>query len=192
MQIAHPFYSYPIVSMSLLRPASTPTASLALIASLLTAPAIAQVPIATTTIVFSPTAAGGASVASIPTLSQWGLIAVSVMTAFFAYRAIRHGAAGRILSVSAFGAAVAVAASQVAPPAFAVPGHALENPQGGTVVLTGRGEFMLPNTSGAAQTIRSVTVDNATREVPQGAPECTAGLVVAAGSTCYVRVEVLL
>lgn len=126
--------------------------------------------------------------AAIPTLSQWALIALSMLMAAWAYRALRAKAGGRPLaSLLLMGAlSLAVASGQVGAPVQAV-AYQFSQAAGGIVLVVPTGESDITNTSGVAQRITAVTAGSATVSPAVGIPQCVAGLVVAPGAVCYVK-----
>lgn len=153
--------------------------ALALSAALVAPPVLAQSG-PTTTITYEPL------VANVPSLSEWGLMALVGMMAFAAFRVMRRGAPGRLLSLLALGAVAAIAASPWATPAMAVPPLALTSPVGGTAVWTGTGEIGVPNNTSVPLRIVSVQVENAAAFSPEGSPICAAGVVLNPGQLCYI------
>ena len=158
------------------------------LAALLVFSAGAQVPTGTTTITYAPAAAAAAP-AGIPTLSEWGLIILAGVMAFAAFKAMRKGAAGRMFSILAFAAAGAIGTAQFAAPTRAAPGTAFSEASGGVVIWTGVGEISIQNTSGVSQKITAINYSGgATPQTPVGTPQCSVGLTLAPGATCYFRV----
>lgn len=145
----------------------------------------------TTTIVYAPAAAG--SPTAVPTLSEWGLIALAAVMVFAAIRALRRGTGGRLLSLAIVAAASLAGTQWTARPAMAVPAFTLSNAAGGTATWLGDGEIGVLNTTGVAQKIISVGLTGTGMLRPtEGSPRCVAGLVVNAGQQCYVNVAVPL
>lgn len=154
-------------------------AGLSAFSAFLALPSLAQ----TVTVVYEPAAS------SVPTLSNWGLIAMVGLMAVAVFVTVRRGALGRLFSLFAAAAALTVTASQLATPAVAAPDFALANAAGGTTVWGQTGTTPLPNTTTTALRIVSVQAAQDMLLVePEPSPRCVAGLVVSPGQTCYVTV----
>lgn len=140
------------------------------------------------TIVYEPAVAAVAAT-SVPSLSEWGLMALAAVMAFAAYRALRRGTGARLWSLAVLAAASLVVTQWIARPAMAVPaGVSMSSAAGGSVTANGTGEHSVSNTSGVALKIRSVDYENGTPRTPAGEPPCVSGLVVNAGQQCFVRI----
>ena len=148
-------------------------------------------------IVYAPAAASGAvGTASIPTLSEWGMIATAVLVAVMAYRSLRGRLGGKTVASVLLAGVITMAGSQqpgLIRTARAVPVQTeLSNPAGGMAdvqFLTGA-DVPVVNTSGVAQRIVSVTPQPPYPITqPAGSPRCVANLQLAPNATCYVRFD---
>lgn len=141
------------------------------------------------TIVYEPAVAAVAAT-SVPSLSEWGLMALAAVMAFAAYRALRRGTGARLWSLAVLAAASLVVTQWIARPAMAVPaGVSMSSAAGGSVTANGTGEHSVSNNSGVALKIRSVSYENGAPRTPTGAPPCVSDLVVNAGQQCFVRIS---
>jgi hypothetical protein len=127
---------------------------------------------------------------AIPALSSSMLVVLSLLFAVVAFRVLRAHSAGKPLaSLVALGVLALSAASgnQLIRDAQAIispPVADLTNSSGGSIPL-GPGLTEIRNTSGRTQQIISVTPPSYSTSSPF-TPQCTAGLVVQNGSSCYV------
>jgi len=135
------------------------------------------------TIVYAP-----ATPASIPTLSEWGMLILSVLMVVAAVVSLRKKAGNKTLASVVLLSALALggfAGDKVIGNANAVIFAGMSNPAGGTIsnMPYDGTDFAIPNTSGVAQMIVSITP---TVPVPTASPTCTTNLVVPAGGSCYI------
>ncbi|MEZ5606691.1 MAG: midcut-by-XrtH protein [Burkholderiaceae bacterium] len=136
------------------------------------------------------------SVATVPTLSQWALVAMGLLLAVLAYRALRGRIHGRLLTHLLLGGGLAAAggwagtggvpSAQAAPPVEDT--VALSQASGGTANITVLGVSEVENTSAVALRIKAL---NSTAQwinpEPGHAPQCVVGMVLQPGGTCYVE-----
>ena len=136
------------------------------------------------TIVYAP-----ATPASIPTLSEWGMLILSVLMVVAAVVSLRKKAGNKTLASVALLSALVLggfAGDKVIGSANAIIlAPVMSNPAGGTIPPFNYDGIELPvtNTSGVAQMIVSITP---TVPVPTTSPTCTTNLVVPAGGSCYI------
>lgn len=138
-----------------------------------------------------------ATVAAVPSLSEWMLLLLALLLAVVAFRALRGRVNGRLLSnLTLVGGALAAAAA----------GHGLiqevratptidenmSSPSGGTVEATGY-LIRLTNTSGVPLKIKAVRPNDWSHVVspPPEGPECTVNLTVLPGNKCNVQFQYL-
>lgn len=138
-----------------------------------------------------------AEVQSVPTLSEWMLLATGLLLAVVAWRVLRvRGASGRLMAHLVLIGGVAasgLAGHDLIQRAEAAPLSAvdlvMDKPGGGTVV-TWYWWTRFNNTSGVPQQIKAVRLfDDAWFKIvspPPELPECKVGLVVAPGAKCSV------
>jgi hypothetical protein len=132
---------------------------------------------------------GPVDVASVPTLSQWGMIVMSCLLAVAAMVAIRKGAGSKAVSAIVLAAVGCWGAAQ----GDQLIGKSLALPLGMTVATGGTVPLQLPE-GGSAQIFNSTTppiplrVIGVTPSGVQNAPTttCDPGVVVPAGDSCIV------
>jgi len=134
------------------------------------------------TIVYAP-----ATPASIPTLSEWGMLILSVLMVVAAVVSLRKKAGNKTLASVALLSALVLggfAGDKVIGSANAII-IGMSNPAGGTITPFNYDGTQVPvwNDSGVAQMIVSITP---TVLVPTTSPTCTTNLVVPAGGSCYI------
>ena len=152
-------------------------------------------------------APGGGATSPVPTLSEWGLLGLSVLLAAAALYGIRGKAGGKPLAAIALAAALAIGTyngHQTMGQVHAVPAYTtcsplsqcyMQNAGGGTINATDPGmvvDTVVTNSSGVTQTVVSVAaVDPNWDQIrtPVGTPICVAGLVVPSGTSCYIRIN---
>lgn len=137
-------------------------------------------------IVFAPAAT------SVPTMSEWMLIVMSLLIAAAAFRVMRAREMSRplawLLSVGVL-AAGASAGLQLAGEAKAsgFSQLTLSTLGGGSIALPGPGAFGILNSSGVSQRVTSINSGGFTLQDVFGfAPTCAIGLVVQSGNFCYI------
>ena len=136
----------------------------------------------------------GPEVTSIPTLSEWGLIALGLLMTVVVYRILRGHLGGRPLAsvvlAGALGLGVATSGGRWMTAVYALDGPPLASAGGGTVSIPSGADYTLINTSGVPQTIRAVAAQpgyNVNHGV--AAPECIVGIVVPPSGSCHVRFD---
>jgi hypothetical protein len=145
------------------------------------------------TIVYAP-ATPASTPASIPTLSEWGMLILSVLMVVAAVVSLRKKAGNKTLASVALLSALVLggfAGDKVIGSANAIIlAPVMSNPAGGTIPPFNYDGIELPvtNTSGVAQMIVSITP---TVPVSTTSPTCTTNLVVPAGGSCYIATIVL-
>ena len=137
------------------------------------------------TIVYAP----ATPASSIPTLSEWGMLILSVLMVVGAVVSLRKKAGNKTLASVALLSALVLggfAGDKVIGSANAItPAPVMSNPAGGTITpfYYDGTELPVTNTSGVAQMIVSITP---TVPVSTTSPTCTTNLVVPAGGSCYI------
>ena len=137
------------------------------------------------TIVYAP----ATPASSIPTLSEWGMLILSVLMVVAAVVSLRKKAGNKTLASVALLSALVLggfAGDKVIGSANAItPAPVMSNPAGGTITpfYYDGTELPVTNTSGVAQMIVSITP---TVPVSTTSPTCTTNLVVPAGGSCYI------
>ena len=136
------------------------------------------------TIVYAP----ATPASSIPTLSEWGMLILSVLMVVAAVVSLRKKAGNKTLASVALLSALVLggfAGDKVIGSANAIVTPVMSNPAGGTIsnYFYDGIDFAISNTSGVAQMIVSITP---TVLVPTTSPTCTTNLVVPAGGSCYI------
>ncbi|KAB2968867.1 midcut-by-XrtH protein [Zoogloea sp.] len=126
----------------------------------------------------------------VPTLSEWGMIALSILMAAVAIQTARKGGS-RILSaflaVGAISAGMGVEQTMVKT-AQATPLEQMSIGSGGTVDLSGYPTGMeVPVQGHPTIPMRIISVSPSSDTTVQS-PRCTVGLAVPAGGLCYYRV----
>lgn len=131
---------------------------------------------------------GPVDVASVPTLSEWGMIIMAVMLAGVAAYAMRKNANSKTIMSFALGAVglLSVAlGNHVIKDAWATPAFVMDSPTGGSVtpIPLGVGSISVRNTTQVPLRIISVTPVEV-----RNAPEttCDPGAIVAPAGTCDV------
>lgn len=129
---------------------------------------------------------------SVPTLSEWGMIVLSLALTVFAVAALRKKGVGKPLAsfVLLTGLAlVGMIGNSVIRNAEASTGGEMLPSDGGTVSIFGSGggsDVPVLNSTGSPQTIRSVSpVSNPATD--SGHVTCAAGVTVSVGERCYVN-----
>ncbi len=143
--------------------------------------------------------------ASVPTLSEWALLALALVlalgTAWSLYKKAGRGTTA-VLALATALVLGTVTGQDVMGRAEARLAPTLSLAGGGTTSAFSYSEFgtstsglQITNTSGVALQITAITltVDSAptTPSVPANTPQCTVGLVLPAGQSCYVTYVVL-
>ena len=131
--------------------------------------------------------------ASAPALGGQMLMLLALLFAVVAYRTLRGRVGGRLLGHLLLGTGIvagAAAGGDLIRSANAViPSGSMNMAAGGTVNV-GLGLTQLTNTSGVPQQVKALRAlaPNASwiNPGPSYTPQCTVGMVVAAGGTCYV------
>lgn len=179
---------------------------LTLMVGTLSALPVAAVAQATQGILITYTPNAAVTATSVPTLSEWGMLGLSLLLAAVALYAIRNKTGGKPLAaiILAIGLATGGYNNQKV---MSIANAALVNPDcpaalqcymqaaGGTINAVDPGlvsDIAITNNSGVAQTVTSVTpVDSRWDQIrtPVNTPQCVAALVVPSGTSCYVRVN---
>lgn len=139
----------------------------------------------------------GGSVASVPTLGQWGLALLVLLASVVAYRALRGRVGGRLMAHLLLGGTLAAltwggagalrGAWAIVPPVVVN----LSAPSGGSVTVS-PGVSQLSNNSGVVQQIKSMAINNAESSTVHwddptpSSPQCQVGTTVQPGASCYV------
>jgi len=134
---------------------------------------------------------------SVPTLGEWSLLLLALLVAVVAYRALRGRVNGRLLTHLLLGGGLLAGGL--------IGGHWVQSVQakgvatlsmdqagGGTVEVTDTNVAVpVMNTSGVAQKITGMrlTSESLSWGNPDETPRCDIGVVVQAGATCYVMLE---
>ena len=131
---------------------------------------------------------GPVGATAVPTLSEWGMLAMALVLGVAAVYALRKQAHSKAVMSLALGAGALLTAAlggQVVQQARAVPvGAQLSNPAGGSISISmGSGLVLVQNSSQVPLRIISVTPEEV-----QNAPQttCDPGLIVTPGATCEV------
>ena len=136
------------------------------------------------TIVYTPESV------NIPTLSEWGMLALSALLAVAAVAALRKRIGGKTLLSIAFLCALVLAGvvgnkvigeAQAGTCATPPP---MSSPTGGTLSFTSCSSGTVTNTSGIAQ--RIISISPASADTTPNTPTCVQNLVVPAGQSCYL------
>lgn len=135
----------------------------------------------------------GPAAASIPTLSEVGMLITGLLVAVIGFRVMRANpgrkplASALLLSGLALGAAGV--GTRVVDSAYAAILLEMSVAAGGTMDIPPTDETNIPveNTSGVTQRILGRAAIACTFEAPSQSPECTVGSTVAPDGTCYVR-----
>ena len=146
-------------------------------------------------IVYSPNIAGVGTQA-VPSLSEWGLIALCMLVLAIAYRMMRAGAGARpvatVLLAGALGAGAINDQDLVGKVVAAIPAVSLANSAGGTAGFSHVDtNTRVENSSGVPQQIKSIRINYGLYQIgtPSQTPQCVEGTVVTAGASCYVFIE---
>lgn len=154
----------------------------------------------TTCVISSATACAGAMAQSItyapastsvPTVSEWGLMLMSVVLAVAAWLVLRRQNSKALMAWAMVASlALAVGGSgRLISEAWAIPNPSMTNDSGTTLDLSafsGGGEFSINGNQNIPMRIVSLTPTSLSTT---GTPTCAVGLVVAAGGVCYVRFD---
>jgi hypothetical protein len=155
---------------------------------------------------------GGAATSSVPTLSEWGMLGLSLLLAAIAVYGLRNKTGGKPLAAIILTSALAMggySGQKVIGEANAAvtnadcpvsvyqcymqaAGGTINAQDGGIIVNDALQDNVITNNSGRTQTVTSVApVDPLWDEIrtPVGTPQCVAGLVVPSGTNCYVVVN---
>lgn len=148
------------------------------------------------TLTYAP-AAAAATTTSTPTLGTWTLLLMAALLAVIAYRVLKTRVSGRQFGLFALaGSLIAGGAASGdlirLAHAQSVQVYQMSSATGGSVNI-GTGIQQLTNTSGVPQQVTNLTVafNGYTYTNPGGSytPQCTIGLVVAPGNSCYVDLQ---
>ncbi len=128
---------------------------------------------------------------SIPVLSDIMLVVLGLLLAVIAFRVLRSYPGGTPLASLI---ALTIAGSAMMPDkiielAQATQSYVMDLAGGGTTVRIPAGtEISIPNSSGAAQQVKSVNPENeCVAATTTSTPECTQGLIVPNTQSCYVH-----
>ncbi len=140
--------------------------------------------------------------ATVPTLSEWGMIGLSILLAVVAVYTLRNKGGGKPLASVILAGALALggfSGNSLIGEANAIPLPAgctgswacsMTNPAGGTVTTASAGDQTeITNASGVAQTITNIAVTNGSFNSFLDIftqPPCAVGLVVQPAGKCYV------
>lgn len=137
---------------------------------------------------------GPVDVASVPTLSEWGMIIMSVLLAVVAVIAMRKKAGSKAVMSIALGAAVMFGVAQgnkYVSEAIAIPDGMTSTTVGTftTPLLNVDEEFEVFNRTSPSIPLRIISVEPAesAQGTFTGSPPCTPGSIVAADTSCYVK-----
>lgn len=134
----------------------------------------------------------GPAAASIPTLSEIGMLITGLLIAVIGFRVMRanpgHKPLASVLLMSGLAIGAAGVSTRVLDSAYAA-GLLMNEAAGGTVNIPESDNTDIPvqNTSGVTQRILGRSDATCTFAVPETSPECTVGSTVAPDGTCYVR-----
>ncbi len=141
-------------------------------------------------LVYSPAIAGPGAAQGIPTLSQWGMIALSMLVIMFAYRILRCVKVRKPLAVWFAACALSAAVmgkSDLISKAWAAYDAELTDPAGGTLTISS-GEARITNDTGVRQQIKRIDFKAPHRQAPAtGTPECNVGVVLEHRSVCFLN-----
>lgn len=134
----------------------------------------------------------GPDVASVPTLSEWGMIIMAVVLAGFAAYAMRKNANSKTivsLMLGAIGLLGAGLGHQVIHSTWALPAPQMTNPAGGvtTAIPLGIGNVSVQNTTNVP--LRVITVSDPSVENAVGTT-CKSGVVVPPSASCILNTGV--
>jgi hypothetical protein len=145
---------------------------------------------------------GPSTTASIPTLSEWGMIGLSILLAVVAVYTLRNKGGGKPLASVILACALALGgfsgnkligeanAIIITPDCPSQYSCTMSNAAGGIVTTAGTGDQTdITNTSGVPQTITNIAVTNGSfNSLPDifTQPPCAVGLVVQPAGKCYV------
>lgn len=134
----------------------------------------------------------GPDVASVPTLSEWGMIIMSVLLAGLAVLALRKNARSKTILSIAVAALISFGVFSDSKwlgvaRANGFPTYPMTDLNGGQVTISDQGTFAyVQNDTTIPLRIISVTPQQAQQTAPNS-PACVPGLVVAPGTFCYVK-----
>lgn len=135
----------------------------------------------------------GPDVTSVPTLSEWGLILMSVLLAVVAVIAVRKGASSKTvvaIALAAMGSFGSISGTQWGRAAWAngFTTYPMTAPTGGVLSIPfgGGGFAYVRNDTAAPLKILSVTPQEA-QQTDGNLPACTPGLTVAPNTFCWVK-----
>lgn len=127
---------------------------------------------------------------SIPVLSDLMLVALGILLAVMAYRALRAHPGGRPLAaIAAFGilGLSMIPGVKFVEKAYALVVPEMTNPGGGMVSVPTGIELPVLNATGVTQQIKAVTPPPGGTSAPTtGTPTCTPGLTIKPNDPCYV------
>ncbi|WP_225980343.1 midcut-by-XrtH protein [Paracidovorax avenae] len=142
-------------------------------------------PVPPVTVTYAPPAA-----MPVPTLSQWGLILLTLALLVLVYRTLRKASHGRPIAWALLAGALALSMGGVGGwigKSFAAPGaRQLSLPAGGSVQVSS-GLYILTNTSGVSQQIINIDVPSVYTRLSidgQFPAECSVGAVLAPNAAC--------
>ena len=134
---------------------------------------------------------------SVPTLSEWGMVAMALLLAVLAYRLLRDRLGGKPLASVVLAGALGlglvsgVPGVRSAAAVVIVPSVSLSNSAGGTANVTQRGLNLVTNTSGVLQTITQMQASEGWvfESEFDNSPICQVGTVLSVGDSCYVNLR---
>lgn len=135
----------------------------------------------------------GPAAASIPTLSEVGMLITGLLVAVIGFRVMRANPGRKplasVLLVSGLAIGFAGVGTRLVDSAYAAILLEMSVAAGGTMDIPPTDETNIPveNTSGVTQRILGRSAIACTFEEPSQSPECTVGSTVAPDGTCYVR-----
>ena len=138
------------------------------------------------------------AVSAVPTLSEWGLLAMALLLVLMAYRVLRNQLGGRPLASFVLAGALGlgmVSGEHALRSAYAIvvlPVVSLTSASGGSVNVVSYGLSQVTNDSGVPQTITSMVATGENRYFStefEATPPCAVGQVVAPAASCYVYVN---
>lgn len=138
-------------------------------------------------IVYAP-----ATASAVPTLSEWGMVVLSVLMAFIAIQTARKGGSRVLSALLAVGAlAVGLGGEQaiVRTAQAIVFQESMATASGDSISLVGYNAGNLVTINGHPTIpMRIVSVNPASDTTAPSSPTCAVGLVVSAAGSCYYRV----
>ena len=126
---------------------------------------------------------------SVPTVSEWGLMLMSVVLAVAAWLVLRRQNSKALMAwamVASLALAIGGSGRWISE-AWAIPSPSMTNNNGGTLdlsVFSGGGEFPINGNQNIPMRIVDLTPTSLSTT---GTPTCAVGLVVPYGGVCYVR-----